>query len=412
MRLIDIIRLAVSHLMNRGLRSWLTVLGVVIGVMAVVAIVSIGEGLQQSVTEQFSRLGANTITITPGFRGAFERRHRMGGSSGGGVRSGNLTEKDIIFIKTIPGVERVNGIVSGRVDIKYLDESASVSLVGVDTKVWKFIVDTDLAGGRYLEQGDTFSVVIGNRIANGIFKGPVQLNRQINIEGKTFKVVGILEPGVFGGEDSQVFMPRDSARKILTDIGGDQLSSIVVRVDGSADVDVILDQIEGKLLISHQVTEEKKDFTVMNPQAFQERVSEVTSTITLFIGGIALVSLLVGGLGIANTMFMSVMERTRQIGILKALGTTNGEVTMIFLIESGLMGFVGGVFGILLGFIASGAISTLGFRLFGGGAVTTVIPAGLVGFALIFSLLVGILSGILPARRAANLQPVEALRYE
>ncbi len=125
-----------------------------------------------------------------------------------------------------------------------------------------------------------------------------------------------------------------------------------------------------------------------------------------------MVSLIVGGLGIANTMFMSVMERTRQIGILKALGTTNGEVTLIFLIEAGLMGFVGGVFGILLGYIASGAISMVGFGLFGGQETRTVIPTGLIVFALIFSLSVGIISGILPARRAAGLQPVEALRYE
>ncbi len=150
----------------------------------------------------------------------------------------------------------------------------------------------------------------------------------------------------------------------------------------------------------------------MNPQAFQERMSEVTQTITIFLGGIAMVSLLVGGLGIANTMFMSVMERTRQIGILKALGTTNGEVTLIFLIEAGLMGFVGGIFGILLGFIAAGTISMVGFGLFGGQETRTVIPPALIVFALIFSLFVGIISGILPARRAAGLQPVEALRYE
>lgn len=412
MRPIDIIRLAVSHLMNRGLRSWLTVMGVVVGVMAVVAIVSIGEGLQQSVTEQFSRLGTNTITITPGYSGAFERGPMRHGSGSLGTRSGNLTERDMVFLKGIPGVEQVNGIVSGKADVNFLDESTSANLVGVDTQVWKYIIETELSAGRYLEQGDTFSAVIGDRIANGIYKEPVQLNRQMNIEGKTFKVVGILKPAVFGTEDSQVFVPRDSARKILTDIEADQLSSIVVQIDGSMDVDAISDQIDSKLLISHQVTEEKKDFTIRSPQAFQERVSEMTRTITLFIGGIAAVSLLVGGLGIANTMFMSVMERTRQIGILKSLGTTNREVTMIFLIEAGLMGFIGGVFGILLGFIASGAISIVGFRLFGGRETVTVIPPELIVFALIFSLVVGILSGILPARRAAKLQPVEALRYE
>ncbi len=413
MRFVDIVRLAVSHLMNRGLRSWLTVMGIVVGVMAVVAIVSIGEGLQQRVTEQFSRLGANTITITPGYSATFERsRHGPRSSGGEGRRSGNLTERDVVFIKTVAGVEHVNGIVSGQVDLKYLDELSSIRLEGVDTRVWKAVINTDLAAGRYLEQGDTFSVVIGDTIANGLFKEPIQLNRQINVEGKTFKVVGILKPGVFGRENSQVFVPRESARKLITDMEGDQLSSIVVNIDSEADLTGILEQIERKLLISHQVTEEKKDFTIMNPQAFQERMSEVTRTITFFLGGIAMVSLIVGGLGIANTMFMSVMERTRQIGILKALGTTNEEVTLIFLIESGLMGFIGGIFGILLGFIASGSISLVGFGLFGGQETRTVIPPSLIAFALIFSLFVGIISGILPARRAAGLQPVDALRYE
>ncbi len=413
MRFFDIIRLAISHLMNRGLRSWLTVMGIVVGVMAVVAIVSIGEGLQQRVTEQFSRLGANTITITPGYSGAFgQSRHGPRSSGSEGRRSGNLTERDVVFLRTVAGVEHVNGIVSDQVDLKYLDEVSSIRLVGVDTQVWKSMINTDLAAGRYLEQGDSFSVVIGDTIANKLFKEPVQLNRQITIEGKTFKVVGILKQGVFGSEDSQAFVPRESARKIITDIGNDELSSIVVNIDSEADLDPLLEQIESKLLISHQVTKDKKDFTIMNPQAFQERMSEVTQTITLFLGGIAMVSLLVGGLGIANTMFMSVMERTRQIGILKALGTTNGEVTLIFLIESGLMGFVGGVFGILLGFIASGTISMVGFGLFGGQETRTVIPPSLIVFALIFSLFVGIISGILPARRAAGLQPVEALRYE
>jgi len=412
MRLMDVIRLAISHLMNRGLRSWLTVMGIVVGVMAVVAIVSIGEGLQQRVTEQFGRLGANTITISPGYSGAFQQRHGPGALSSSSRRSGNLTERDVVFLKTMAGVEYVNGIVSDQVDIKYLDELTSVSLQGVDTQVWKNMVNTPLAEGRYLTQGDSFSVVIGDAIANQLFRDPIQLNRQITIDGKTFKVVGILKQGVFGQEDSRVYIPRESARKIVTDVEGDQVSSIVINIDTEAELAPILEQMESKLLISHQVTEDKKDFTIINPQAFQERMGEVTQTITFFLGGIAMVSLIVGGLGIANTMFMSVMERTRQIGILKALGTTNGEVTLIFLIEAGLMGFVGGIFGILLGYIASGTISMIGFGLFGGQETRTVIPTALIVFALIFSLFVGIISGILPARRAAGLQPVEALRYE
>lgn len=141
-------------------------------------------------------------------------------------------------------------------------------------------------------------------------------------------------------------------------------------------------------------------------------MAEVTKTMTVFLGGIAAVSLLVSAIGIANTMYMSVMERTRQIGTLKALGSTNLEVMLLFLFEAGLMGFVGGVIGILCGFIISGLISLVGFRLFMGRSASTVIPLNLVVFALVFSLVIGIVAGVFPARRAASLQPVEALRYE
>lgn len=410
MKLPDVLRIVISHLTNRGLRSWLTVLGIVIGVTAVVAIVSIGEGLQQSVTEQFSRLGVNTITITPGYSGASARSFRHGG--GGGTISANLTDKDVMLLKTIPEVEYVNGIVSQRVDVTYLAETSSINLQGMDTKVWKFMTTAELASGRYLEQGDNNVAVVGDRIANALFSQPVQLNRQITIEGRNFKVVGILGPGTLGQEDSAIFVPQDAAREVVDDVDPDQFTSIVVQAYEEANMTELSENIEKKMLVSHQVTADNKDFTIMNPVGIQERMGEVTQTITLFLGGIAAISLLVGGIGIANTMYMSVMERTRQIGILKALGTTNWEVQEIFLLEAGLMGLVGGILGVLLGMMASGTITEVGFRLMGGRSVTTVIPLSLVIFALIFSTLIGMVAGILPARKAANLQPVEALRYE
>ena len=410
MKLPDVLRIVISHLTNRGLRSWLTVLGIVVGVTAVVAIVSIGEGLQQSVTEQFSRFGVNTITITPGYSGASARSFRHGG--GGGTISANLTDKDVMLLKTIPEVEYVNGIVSQRVDVTYLAETSSINLQGMDTKVWKFMTTAELASGRYLEQGDNNVAVVGDRIANALFSQPVQLNRQITIEGRNFKVVGILGPGPLGQEDSAIFVPQDAAREVVDDVDPDQLTSIVVQAYEEANMTELSENIEKKMLVSHQVTADKKDFTIMNPVGIQERMGEVTQTITLFLGGIAAISLLVGGIGIANTMYMSVMERTRQIGILKALGTTNWEVQEIFLLEAGLMGLIGGILGVLFGMIASGTITEVGFRLMGGRSVTTVIPLSLVIFALIFSTLIGMVAGILPARKAANLQPVEALRYE
>ncbi|MBU5537178.1 MAG: ABC transporter permease [Candidatus Aenigmatarchaeota archaeon] len=416
MKLGDIIKLSMNSITHRRLRSWLTILGIVIGVAAVVALVSIGQGMQARVTEQLSGLGADLITVSPGFSraeaGGF--RFRVGVFGGFGAR-GNLTESDMRIIKTTPGVLYVNGIVSGRADISYLGQSASVNIQGVDTSVWRFMETVKLESGRYLSVGDSNVVVIGNRVANDMFKQPITLNRQIQIDGRNFRVVGILSSsGFIGQQDSSVFMPRDIARKIL-DLNSNRLSSISIKAADSSIAQDVAAQIESRLMMARHVTKDTQDFTVSTAQAIQEQVSSITQTITLFLGSIAAISLLVGGIGIANTMFTSVMERTRQIGVLKALGMTNFEVMKIFLIESALMGLFGGIAGVLLGFLVSVGISELGIRFFGpgaGGGITTVITPELVLFAIGFSVFIGIMSGLLPARRAANLQPVEALRYE
>jgi len=422
MKFNDIIKLSLNNLSHRGLRSWLTILGIVIGVAAVVAILSIGSGMQQSISTQLGGLGADIITVSPGFSRAFS----MG--FGGGERqaitrerqtttSQNLTDKDIQMIKSVSGVKFVNGIVSDRADVTYLAETASVSVEGVDPLAWAEMITSELESGRYLTPGDGNVVVIGYRIANEMFKQPLTINTQISVEGKSFKVVGILKEsgGGFGsgGTDNTIFMPTSAARTVIENMNTNQFSSISIKVTDADSVDEIIESIEQKLMLSRHVTNSTKDFTITSPQSMQETISSVTGTMNLFLSGIAAISLLVGAIGIANTMFMSVMERTRQIGTLKALGTTNSEIMKLFLFESAMIGFIGGLIGVLLGFAASGIISELGIRMMGGiGTSITVITPQLILFAIGFSVFIGMISGLLPARRAANLQPVEALRYE
>ena len=427
MKFNDIIRFSLNSLMHRKLRSWLTILGIVIGVAAVVSIISIGSGTQQLVSSQLGGLGADIITVSPGFSRAF-------GQGFGGTRETmqtttrtttqqNLTNKDIQTIKSVPGVQFVNGIVSGRVDVTYLAETASISVQGVDILAWREMTTSELESGRYLAPGDSNSIVIGNRIANDMFKQPLVINTQINIEGNSFKIVGILKAsggfagfGGAGGDDNTIFMPASAARTVVEDMGTNQFSSIQVKVTDPALINEISNAIEEKLLILRHVTESTRDFSITSAQAMQETISSVMDTMSLFLTGIAAISLLVGAIGIANTMFMSVMERTRQIGVLKALGTTNSEVMKLFVIESAMIGFIGGLIGIFSGFIASGIISELGVRMLGagmrGGTSITAITPELVLFAMGFSVFIGAISGLLPARRAASLEPVEALRYE
>jgi putative ABC transport system permease protein len=192
---------------------------------------------------------------------------------------------------------------------------------------------------------------------------------------------------------------------------------IQFKVEDLQKLDDVVSNVEKKLMLSRHVTEETKDFTIITAKSMQETISNVINTLNLFLAGIAAISLFVGAIGIANTMFMSVMERTRQIGTLKALGTTNFEIMLMFLFESAMIGFIGGLIGIFLGFIASGVISELGIRMIGVGmretsTSITVITPQLILFAISFSIFIGIVSGLLPARRAAKLEPVEALRYE
>jgi putative ABC transport system permease protein len=412
MKTFDVFRLSLSHVRKSKIRSWLTIIGIVIGVAAIVAIISIGQGLQESVQARLGSLGADLITVTPGFSRAqgFE-----GGRGGGGGAGINLTDRDVNAIKQVPGVLYVNGMVSGGSTMILGTEKTSVSISGVDTAVWRSMITTQLESGRYLQPGDSNDIVIGYSLAHTVFLQPITLNRPVTIGGKTFKVVGILtQSGGFGGGDSTVYMPADYARGVITEnVSRNQFTSITVKVTDVSLANQVTSGITQKLMTSRHVNTRTQDFTVTAFASIQQQITSVTQTISLFLAAIAAVSLLVGAVGIANTMFMSVMERTRQIGLLKALGATDNEVMKLFLMESGLFGLVGGVIGIIFGILASVIISSIGLRLIGpGGAVTTVVSPWLIIFALIFSVFVGVISGVMPARTAAKMNPVDALRFE
>jgi len=416
MKTIDTFRLSLSHVKKSKMRSWLTIIGIVIGVAAVVAIISIGQGMQESVAARLGSLGADLITVTPGYS-----RASGGGFEGGrsaGSTSINLTDKDINVIKQVPGVLYVNGMVSGRSEMILGTEKISVSVTGIDPVVWRSMVTTELEAGRYIQPGDSNVVVIGYSLAHETFLQPITLNRLVTIGGKTFKVVGIFvqSGGGFGGGggDTAVYMPNDPARDVITtNISRNTFSSIMVKVTDPNLANEVAADIVAKLMPSRHVNQRTRDFTVTEFAVIQQQITSVVQTISLFLAAIAAVSLLVGAVGIANTMFMSVMERTRQIGLLKALGATDGEVMKLFLMESGLFGFVGGVLGIIFGVSISVIISVVGLRAIGpGGTMNPVVTPQLLLFALGFSIFVGIISGVAPARSAAKMNPVDALRFE
>jgi putative ABC transport system permease protein len=419
MRLNKSLKLAVNILVHSKLRSWLTIIGIVIGIAAVVAIVSIGEGMQQSVESRLGGLGADIITISPGggrasagFRGP--PGHEQG-STATVTTAKNITKKDVLVLQSVAGIEYIQGTVSERGEMYYLGEKATVSVDGVDPLVWKELTTSELESGRFLGPSDYNVVVVGSRIAKDTFKQPLTLNRMITIEDKAFKVVGILkESGGFGGNDNKIIMPIKAARDTLEDVGSDEFDSIVLKATNSDDVDQIIEDADKKLMISRHLTERGKDFSISSAKSTQETMSNITQTMTLFLGAIAAVSLLVGAVGIANTMFTSVLEKTKEIGIMKSIGAKNRDIMMIFLLNSAIVGLVGGLLGICLGTCISSLLPLLGMRMMGMGreGMTTVVTPTLLFFALLISIGIGMVAGVIPAYRASKLKPVDALRYE
>jgi putative ABC transport system permease protein len=443
MKINDVLRLSINSLTHRGLRSWLTILGIIIGVAAVVAMLSVGNGMTSNIESSMSGLGADILTVTAGYSqaegpvGGFEGRTRdIQLPSGGGPMGANsfrqtedssdtedeptLTTDDIKAIQMADGVVTVSGIISGQGELKYLATSVRVSIEGIDPTAWNDITTSELSSGRFLSVDDMDGVVIGNSVAYQVFDTNLTVNSQVKIEGKTFKIVGILEQsgtGSFGGDDRSVFMTLTSARNILDDIDSDEFSSIEVKISDADYYEEISENIENALYASRMVTADTQDFTVTSPAAMAETITETMQTLSFFFIGIAAISLLVGAIGIANTMFMSVMERTRLIGILKSLGTRNSEIMKLFLAESGIIGFMGGLLGIFLGLILVGFITNMGLSFMGMGRMTTstaiaVVTPDLIIFAMVFSTVIGIVSGLVPARIAAKLQVVEAMRSE
>lgn len=416
MKLDKSLKIALNIIFHSKLRSWLTIIGIVIGVTAIIAIVSIGSGFQKDVQAQLGGLGSDTITVTPGFDKAEtcpgpKCRGRPGATLS--VSTKPLTNKELQSIKGVPDILLVNAIVSGSSSVYYIGDSASLTVDGVDVSTWKFMTTSSLDSGRFIGPGDTNSIVIGGSIAKEVFKNKVGINRPLTINGKPFRVVGILKTGGgFGADDRKIFMPLSSAKEILGK-ADNSFDSITVKVKDQNNIDAVTSAIEKKLMTVRHVNADTKDFTVISMKAIQEKVTAVLAGFTLFIAVIAAVSLLVGAVGIMNTMFTSVLEKTKDIGIMKALGAKNSDILIIFLFNSGFVGLVGGLIGVLFGILIAISIPALGVSLVPGGqGITTSIPVSFVIFTLVFSVALGMVSGIIPAYRASKLNPVEALRSE
>jgi ABC-type antimicrobial peptide transport system, permease component len=399
-------------LVHSKLRSWLTIIGIVIGVGAVVGIVSLGDAMQAQVQSRLSTLDLAHITISPGYSRA--QSERFGGFGRGATTTDvQLTDKDIDALRGIPDIKYITGQISGRVNISYNSESASLSVTGVDPQVWKYMNTITLDSGRLLEPADNYVAVIGSGVATGIYKKNIGINQIIDVDGKSVRVVGILEEEG-GGGDNQIYMPINAAVNVIDDAQKNVYDSIQVEAQGPDVVDAADTAIVKKLLISrHDNKASDQDFTVTTTASMASTVTSMIDSMSLFLGAIAAVSLIVGAVGIANTMFTSVLEKTKEIGTMKAIGAKNRDILMIFLFNSAMVGFVGGVFGVILGDLLSAVFPMIGGTMMrGGGGTSFSLSPSLMIYGLTLAVLIGVISGVVPAYRASKLRPVDALRYE
>ncbi len=391
----DIFRLSINNIKHRKLRSWLTIIGIVIGIASIISLISIGQGLENAIEFQFSKMGTKTVLIfPPGLQGP---------------PSGDLgLDKDMVDkVKSVKGVDYVEPMLLDYSDVEYNNEKFFIMINSYDTSLGqKSFMDMDIKTekGRLFKGSDKGSVIIGYDVAYNLFDKDIGIRNKVIIKGKEFNVIGIFEK--LGTEvDNRIFMPFDSMKDLFDK--QDFVNIIRVRVQEGLDVDEVSKAVEKRLLKDY----DDEDFDIYTPDQILEQLGSILLMVQFILGGIAAISLVVGGIGIMNSMFTSVLERTREIGIMKSIGATKSNILLIFLVESGFIGLIGGIGGIVLGV---GFAKLVGFiaAQFGFSLLLIKIDVNLVLFSSLFSFVVGIISGIVPAMRASNLVPVEALRYE
>ncbi len=401
MNFADLLSYVITSLRYRKLRAYLTILGIVIGIASIVILISLAQGLDASIRSQLSVLGTNYVFVIPGSVGASSFR------LGPPVLRGQLTTRDVDAIREVQGVVAVSGnIAYPLAEIEFKGEKTGVSLAGVEPSAFSKFITTGYDAGRFISDGDTSGAVIGWEVANTYFKKNVTLGSTIRVNGHDFRVKGILSKvGNTGPQDTAVYVDQKVVRAMLgSSYARDRVTTIIVVTNKDIPISRVSDEIDRRLQALHKVTPDNKDYTLFTADSIAAQISQVTGILSVFLAGVAAISLLVGGIGIANAMFTSVFERTREIGILKSIGANDAHILQLFLLESGLIGLIGGIVGVMLGFATGLLLSVFG--------VPTIITPELVIFSIAFSFAVGMVSGYFPAKNAAALQPIEALRYE
>ncbi|MCH8847459.1 MAG: ABC transporter permease [Chloroflexi bacterium] len=408
------LRTALSSIGANKLRAGLTLLGIVIGVAAVISLMSIGRGAQAAITERLEALGTNLLFVQPGAASQGNVFFGQGSASTLTLEDANAL-LDPVFAPSVAAVApelRSNGqVVAGR-------ENTFTQIIGV-TPSYPSVRNVAVDSGEFITRGHVDNrsevVVLGSSVSETLFGFRDPVGQTVRINGRRFEVIGVLESqggGAFGSFDDQVLVPITTAYYRLggqrTPQGGVTVQTISVQVKSADSMDSAVREIGTVLRLRHRITGED-DFTINSQQETIEALEETTDTFVVFLGAIASISLLVGGIGIMNIMLVSVTERTREIGIRKAMGAKRKDIMLQFVTEATLLSLGGGLAGVVVGL---GLSRLLDGRSLGGQDFQTTFSGDIAVLALVVSGAIGLFFGIYPAMRAAALHPIDALRYE
>lgn len=408
MNLTQSIREALESLTANKLRAALTILGIVIGVAAVIAMLAVGAGAQDTILGSISGIGTNLLFV---FQGNIEQDVRNEQP----LTLGDVTAFSDAF--QAPHIDSVAPTISGNINVDFEGESTVAEVMGV-TSEYESVRNYKLIEGSFITDdnvnGRASVALLGPEVADKLFgRRDFITGETIRIDGQPFRVIGILEAkggGSFGSQDNVVLVPITTARVRLINRERDQVDVIFVQAVDAVSVPIAAEEIAQILRTRHRTELGADDFTIFTQEDFLSVAGTITNVFTIFLGGIAAISLLVGGIGIMNIMLVSVTERTKEIGLRKAVGARKKDILIQFLTESILLSLFGGIIGIIFGWIISAVVGRIAVA--SGTPFTPTVGLDAILLATIFSTAVGLFFGIYPANRAANLQPVEALRHD
>ena len=397
--------LALKNIQRRGVRSWLTMLGIFIGIAAVVSLLSLGQGLEQAVAGQFQALGADRITV----------QAQSGGFGPPGQGAVNpLDEEDLEIVQNSRGVDAAAGRIIEQLIVEANDEqivgfTATLPDDSEERRLVEEYFGEEMEAGRDLRSQDEGKVALGiNYYERDVLGEQIRPGETLTIQGEEFEVTGIYERSGSFQTDTTIFMNEEDMRELIDE--PDLYSIIFARVENTDRIEATVENVEEELRRDRNQDVGEEDFEVETSQETLDSLNQILNLVTAFVVGIAGISLIVGGVGIMNTMYTSVLERRKEIGIMKSVGARNEDILSIFMFESGILGFFGGLIGVVIGLGLAYLVQIVGTAVAGSGFIQATINLWVVGGALLFSFLVGLMSGVFPARQAASLKPVEALR--